>query len=134
MENAQVISYSQADIDAIVGEYTSYDEAAAEDFGISLEEYVQTYQDMTMDEYNSSVEELAQNEIKNELVIDAIAEAESITGADITDEEMERCAQEQGYETLDDYKNDNDAAAMEEDAKALRVVDFVVNQAQITEQ
>ena len=134
LENAQVISYSQADIDAIVGEYTSYDEAAAEDFGISLEEYVQTYQDMTMDEYNSSVEELAQNEIKNELVIDAIAEAESITGADITDEEMERCAQEQGYETLDDYKNDNDAAAMEEDAKALRVVDFVVNQAQITEQ
>ena len=103
-------------------------------FGISLEEYVQTYQDMTMDEYNSSVEELAQNEIKNELVIDAIAEAESITGADITDEEMERCAQQQGYETLDDYKNDNDAAAMEEDAKALRVVDFVVNQAQITEQ
>ena len=133
LENAQVISYSQADIDAIVQEYTSYDTAAAQDFGISLEEYVQTYQDMTMDEYNTAVEDLAKDEIKNELVIDAIAQAENITGADMTDQEMERCAQEQGYESVDDYKNDKDQAAMEEDAKGLRVIDFVVSEAQITE-
>ena len=133
LENAQVISYSQADIDAIVQEYTSYDTAAAQDFGISLEEYVQTYQDMTMDEYNTAVEDLAKDEIKNELVIDAIAQAENITGADMTDQEMERCAQEQGYESVDDYKKDKDQATMEEDAKGLRVIDFVVSEAQITE-
>ena len=51
----------------------------------------------------------------------------------MTDQEMERCAQEQGYESVDDYKNDKDQAAMEEDAKGLRVIDFVVSEAQITE-
>lgn len=133
MDNAEVISYRDSDVTAITDEYKSYDEAAAEDFGMSFEEYVQTYQGMSLDEYNSAIEELAKQEIKRALVIDAIAEAEGIDGENMTEEEIERCAREQNYDSVDDYKNSREEADMKEDVKGIRVIDFVMDAATITE-
>lgn len=133
MDNAEVTAYSDSDIQAIASEYKSYDESAAEDFGMTFEDYVKTYQNMSLDEYNTAIEDMAKQEIKQELVIDAIAEAENINGDDMTEEEIERCAREQNYDNVSDYKKSREEADMKEDVKRIRVMDFVVGSAAITE-
>lgn len=134
MDNAQVVSYNSGEIQEIVDQYTSYDQSIAQDFEMSLEDYVQTYQGVTMDEYTSAIEDIAKQEIKERLVIDAIAQAENINGDNMTDEEIRRCSQQQGYDNEEDYRKDRNSDSMAEDVKGLRVVDFVVDSAQIKEE
>lgn len=100
---------------------------------MTFEDYVKTYQNMSLDEYNTAIEDMAKQEIKQELVIDAIAEAENINGDDMTEEEIERCAREQNYDNVSDYKKSREEADMKEDVKRIRVMDFVVGSAAITE-
>lgn len=133
MDNTQVISYRDTDILEITQEYVSYDLAAAEDFGMALEDYVETYQNMTLDEYNAVIEAMAQEEIKEKLVIDAIAEAENINGDSMTEDEIDRCARELNYDSVEDYKNSRSDEDKKEDVKGIRVMDFVVSNASITE-
>ena len=134
LENAQVVAYNSGEVQEIVDQYTSYDQSAARDFEMSLEDYVQTYQGVTMDEYTAAIEDIAKQEIKERLVIDAIAQAENINGDNATDEEIQKCSQQQGYDAVDAYKRDRGSDGMAEDVKGLRVVDFVVDSAQITEE
>ena len=133
LDNAQVVAYNSGEVQEIVDQYTSYDQSAAQDFEMSLEDYVQTYQGVTMDEYTAAIEDIAKQKIKERLVIDAIAQAENINGDNATDEEILRCSQQQGYDTVDDYKQDRGSDGIAEDVKGLRVVDFVVDCAQITQ-
>lgn len=133
LDNAQMISYSNSEIAEISAEYKSYDESAAEDFGMTMEDYVQTYQNMSMEEYNTALENLAKQEIKTRMVIDAIAQKEQINGENMTEDEIEQCAKAQNYDSVDDYKNSTSKKDMTEDVKGIRVINFVVNAAEITE-
>lgn len=133
LDNARMVSYSNSEVAEICDTYKSYDESAARDFGMTMEDYVQTYQNMSIDEYNAAIEDLAKQEIKKRMVVDAIAQAENIDGENMTDEEIERCAKKQNYDSVEDYKNTTDEEDMKEDVKGIRVTDFIVNAASITE-
>ena len=133
LDNARVTEYGTSDVAKIADEYKSYDASAAEDFGMSLEDYVQTYQGMSIDEYNETIDAMAKQQIKEQLVIDAIAEEQGIDGEDMTEEEIDRCARELNYDSVDDYKNSRDPEDMKEDVKAVRVMDFIMDSAVITE-
>ena len=43
-----MVAYNSGEVQEIVDQYTSYDQSAARDFEMSLEDYVQTYQGVTM--------------------------------------------------------------------------------------
>lgn len=133
MENCEDVAYSTSEIAAIAQEYKAYDESAAKDFEMTLEEYVKQYQNMTLEEYNASIETLAKAEIKRQLVAEAIAKAENINSDNITEDEIIRCSQEQGYEAVDGYKNDRGEEGIRQDVLFNRVLDFVVENAVITE-
>ena len=134
LENSRDIAFNASDVEAIASEYRAYDEAAAEDFDMTMEEYVKEYQGMTLEEYNAAIEELAENEIREALVVDSIAEAENINGSNATEEELTRCSQIQGYESVDAYKTDRSDSDKEKDVKKIRVIDLVVSSAVITEE
>lgn len=133
MENCKDVAYNASEVEAIAQEYRSYDESAAKDFEMTLEDYVKQYQNMTLEEYNASIEKLAKSEIKKHLVAEAIAQKESINSDNITEEEITRCSQEQGYEAVDGYKNDRGEDGIRQDVLFNRVLDFVVENAEITE-
>lgn len=133
MANAADVSYSASQVAAIADEYMAYDKSAAEDFEMTLEEYVKQYQNMTLEEYKASVDALAKAEIKKELVVEAIAQAENINPDNATEDEIARCSREQGYETVDAYKGDRGEEGIRKDVLAIRVLDFVVESAKITE-
>lgn len=125
--------FNSDQVEAIIDEYKAYDEAAAKDFEISLEDYVVQYQQMDYDTYISQLEKLAQDEIREQLTVEAIANAENIYGDKATEEEIERCARELGYETVDAYKSSRSDEEKIYDVKRIRVMDFVMSSAQITE-
>lgn len=54
-------------------------------------------------------------------------------GDKATEAEIERCARELGYETVDAYKNSRSDEEKNYDVKRIRVMDFVMSCAQITE-
>lgn len=133
LANTDDVVFNSDQVEAIVDAYKAYDEAAAKDFEMSLEDYVVQYQQMDYDTYMSQLEKLAQDEIREELTVEAIAKAENIHGDKATEAEIERCARELGYETVDAYKNSRSDEEKNYDVKRIRVMDFVMSCAQITE-
>ena len=63
LANTDDVVFNSDQVEAIVDAYKAYDEAAAKDFEMSLEDYVVQYQQMDYDTYMSQLEKLAQDEI-----------------------------------------------------------------------
>lgn len=74
--------------------------------GMELKEYISAYMNMTEEEFNTQVEELALFQLKSRLVIDAVTEAEQIG---VTEEEYQ-----EGLESLADRYGAESGAAFEE--------------------
>ena len=93
VSDSQFTSVPQPLVDEEVQNYNEYMEAICVSFyGCDLETYVTTYYQMTMDEYNAQLTEMAQETVKQYLVIEAVARQE---GIEITDEDINKKAEEE---------------------------------------
>lgn len=98
-------------------------------YGVTLEEYL-SGTSQTMDDWNKQIAEIVEGYMKEELVINAIAEAENIT---VSDEEFEKkmfeYAKLYGFKTIDEFKEMYGDAVSEDDfmysVKAYKVQEFV---------
>ena len=113
VSDSQFTSVPQPLVDEEVQNYNEYMEAICVSFyGCDLETFVTTYYQMTMDEYNAQLTEMAQETVKQYLVIEAVARQE---GIEITDEDINKKAEDcllytsdldvDEYVTLGEYKD-----------------------------
>ena len=106
MENTEVIKYPEKELNAryddIVSSYQGYAEAADMEF----EDYLNSEMGISVDEFESMATEAAQNDVKNEMVLRAIAKAE---GIELTDSDYNEyligLLEAAGY-TEDSYKEE----------------------------
>ena len=106
MENTEVIKYPEKELNAryddIVSSYQGYAEAADMEF----EDYLNSEMGISVDEFESMATEAAQNDVKNEMVLRAIAQAE---GIELTDSDYNEyligLLEAAGY-TEDSYKEE----------------------------
>ena len=76
--NVTIIKYPQDQLDKMVDELTSSYTEAAQNEGLSLEEYATSKLGKSMDELNTQIQTNAENYVKQEMVLTAIAEKEDL--------------------------------------------------------
>ena len=99
MNNSQVVA-SEESIQAAYDEAMTYYETMATNSGMELETLV-GYYGMDLDTFKAQVRTQAEENAKQQLVINAIADKEGIK---VTDEELESMAEEYGFESVDKMK------------------------------
>ncbi len=116
MDNTTVNNYPEDEVDELcdsaIEQYKSYAEA----YDMSYEDLVQNYQNQTVEEFESDLEESAKNVVKQQMVVDAIAEKEKIEPTKKEYKKMyKKIASTYGYEDVDALKE----AVSEDDLKDL---------------
>jgi len=105
MDNAQIISYPENQLEKIVADYEALGEEEAR-------------------EYAKEVTGLM-------LVVTAIANEEGLSGEEISDEEMMRCAKNNGYDSVEAYQEDYIEEEIRQEVLYYRVTDFIVSAAKV---
>lgn len=106
VDNSEIIKFPDGQIETEVETALAYYEEMAKANEITLEDYVTNYYRMDLDEFKSTLTKQCESMLKQNLIIDALAEAEGIT---VSDEEYK--AGLQSYAT--DY-GFSDTATFEE--------------------
>lgn len=113
-ENTEVYEYPEEDVQALVEQVVSYYESYAEAYGTDYETLIVEQMGSTVEDFEAQLEEMAKESIKEEMIIQAIAEKEKIEMDDETYEaELEKIATTNGYTSVDELKE----AFEEEDLK-----------------
>lgn len=81
MENSEVISYPEEELDDMYQQYVTYYTALAEQDNISLNEYAQNL-GMTVKEFTDALHEEAESEVKRAMILYYIARMENISISD----------------------------------------------------
>ncbi len=126
--------YPQMLFDYYLDKIKQADTKKASGYGVDLESYVTGYYGISMEEYNTQLEDQAKLMIKDALVCEAIARIEKIS---VTDEEfneqLSKDATAMGYDSVDAFK----AAISEDDYRnyllEVKVMDYVLESATITD-
>ncbi|MCD7954969.1 MAG: trigger factor [Lachnospiraceae bacterium] len=102
---SEITGYPQELLDYSVNEWVEYYEYYASIFSMELEDMVESYFGMTMDEFNEELEAAVQLNVQQELILKAVAETE---GMEISEEEyqegLERYAEYYGFESADEVE------------------------------
>ena len=103
VSNSEFTSVPQPLVDEEVQNYNEYMEAICVSFyGCDLETFVTTYYQMTMDDYNEQLTEMAEETVKQYLVIEAVSRAE---GIEVTEDDINESAaaeaKEYGYDSAE---------------------------------
>lgn len=116
MDNTTVEKYPEDEVDELcdsaIEQYKSY----AESYDMTYEDLIQNYQNETVEEFESDLEESAKNVVKQQMVVDAIAEKEDIEPTKKEYKKIyKKIASTYGYEDVSALKE----AVSEDDLKDL---------------
>ena len=124
MNNSQVVA-SEESIQAAYDEAMTYYETMATNSGMELETLV-GYYGMDLDTFKAQVRTQAEENAKQQLVVNAIADKEGIK---VTDEERESMAAEYGFESVDKMKESAGENVVNESLLTNLVLKFVSDNA-----
>ena len=130
VEGSEVKEYPDEDLKAAIQEYNDSLSSYADQMGQSVEDFLKS-QNMTQEQIDEEAQQYAENKIKQGLVLQAIMYEE---GFDLSDEEMKKTADqmEKDYEmTLDEMAEQFGEDAVRENVAISRVMDFIVENAEI---
>lgn len=82
VENTVVLQYPEKEIEQVAGQLVAELEAYAEAAGLTLDVYTQAVYNKTGEEFRAYAKEVAQSQVKEDMIVYAIARAE---GLDVTD-------------------------------------------------
>ena len=84
-EGSEMKKYPDGTVEDYIYQQVSYDKYYAESYGMTVAEYISGYYGLAVSEYEAQLQTMAENMIKQEFALYALAAAEGIT---VTDEEM----------------------------------------------
>ncbi len=133
LEQVKEVQYDETALNALMDSYKAYDQEAAQDFEMSLEAYVSTYQGMDIEEYNQLIRTIAENELLEDMVVTYIARQQGIDGQNPTDEELNAASAKQGYESADAYAKTRLEEDKQKDIIQVRVMKYLMSVSEIIE-
>lgn len=133
-EQVKEVQYDENELNELISAYKAYDQEAADDFDMSLEAYVSTYQGLTIEEYDQLHLEIAQRELLEGMVVEFIAKDQGIDGKNPTDEELNAASAKQGYESADAYSQNRPNEDKLKDIMKVRVLKYLMSVSEITEE
>ena len=130
LEQADVV-ITKKDVDAEYNEQLVEMNRQAASYGLDLDTYA-LYSGMTKAQFQEELRRNAENTVKTRLVLEEIAAKENLV---LTDEDRKALAEEYGYETVEEMLEAMSVPedVFEETALYRKVMDYIVEQASITE-
>ena len=117
-----------------VGQIQNQDSTMASQYGVSLEEFVTTYYDMEFDAYEEQCRTQAETMLKDAIICEKIARIEDIkVSKKEATESLESDAVKYGYESVDEYKQSFDEQDYRNYLLELKVMDYLLENANIVE-
>lgn len=102
MEKAEVTSYPEDKVEEYTNLMMQQYESYAEQSDMELEEMLESFYQMSLDDFKEQVDTAAKESIKQEMVAEVIAKAEKLEPTDEElDAEFEKLAEDYGYEDVD---------------------------------
>lgn len=102
LEKAEIEKYPEDKLEEYSSMMMDQYESYAKDCDMELEEMLQSFYQMSLDDFKEQVDTAAKESIKQELVAEAIAKAEKLEPTDKElDEEFEKLAKDYGYADVD---------------------------------
>ena len=133
LENSEIIEFPQDEIDACIDEFKKQVEVYAQQADMELTEFVES-QGYTEEGFEDECRQYAEYKVKQNLIVQGIMDAE---GLSLDDEECLAIQDEliaaYGAESLADLIDQYGQVAVDESIGLLRVEQFIVDNAEITE-
>lgn len=122
LENTEVIKYPEDEVKELKDETIKQMKSFAEYQNIKFEDYLEQ-NNMTEEQFEKQIEDAAKDRVKQELVFNAIADAEKIELTDeLYEEQLEVMASTNGYQDVETLKKE----AEEEDLKEAALYNLVL--------
>lgn len=128
LEQSEIKEYPEGAVDEQVSQATDYYTWIAGLYGIELSDYVETYLQTTMDDFNTQLENAAKQTVQLDEALKLIAEREDIS---LTEEEYQdkfsEYAESAGADDVDAYVEQNGEDVLRDAALRDRVLDYLVD-------
>ena len=126
LENTEVNEYPQEKVDEMADSLIRQYKDAAEYYGMEYEDFVEQQMGYSMEDFETEVDAVAKENVKDELAVEAIAKAEKIELTDEAyEEQVKTMAEEYGYEDADAMKEAFDEDTLKQAALKNLVMAFV---------
>ena len=106
MEETTVKKYPEKELDEIRNQVNREIDSYIAQIGINRDSYIELAYNMTTEEFDAYLDELAREQVKEEMIIYAVARAENI---EVTDEDYDTYAaiyaENYGYDTVEEMEN-----------------------------
>ncbi|MDF2540891.1 MAG: trigger factor [Herbinix sp.] len=130
IENSEITSYPQTLIDEFKTQMTDNYTQYATQYGMELEAFIQSYYGMTLEDFNKELDAMAEEAVSQQLVFEAIIEAE---GIELTDEEYQegvtKIMTDYGFASEEEMLQSYDEETIRETLLWQKVLDFVTAEA-----
>lgn len=134
VENTTVVKYPEKELNQIADQLVAEIEAYTEAAGVNFDVYVEAIYGKTEDEFRAYAEEVAQAQVKEDMIIYAIARAENL---EVTDEQYHEYAalfmEQLGYSTEEELEQHYTTGAIKESILGDVVKEFVADNAVVKE-
>lgn len=127
-------NYPKELLEAKEDAYKKNDEESAELEGMTLDEYVETYMGMTVEDYHKQISGEIEKAAKKSVISKAIAEKEGITIDTLSDADWDEAAKWFGYEDTAQLKTDYTEADIKAELTLKRVTELMMETAKVNEQ
>lgn len=124
----------QAMFDYYLGQVQATDKDYANQYGVSLEEFVPVYYGMEYDAYLEVVNKQAKTMVQNALIAEKIARDNKLSvSAKELRNKMASDAKEYGYESVDAFKQSTDEGFYKNYLMEVKVTDYILQSATVTD-
>ena len=133
LENTEVKAYPEADVENAISEFRKSMEVYAKQADMTLEEFVES-QGISQDAFDEQSRQYAEGKVKQNLIVQGIMDAE---GLSLDDKEslkvQEELVKQMGAANLAELVDTYGQSYVDESVGLLRVEDFIVKNAQVSE-
>ena len=133
LENTEVKEYPEADVENAISEFRKSMEVYAKQADMTLEEFVES-QGISQDAFDEQSRQYAEGKVKQNLIVQGIMDAE---GLSLDDKEslkvQEELVKQMGAASLAELVDTYGQSYVDESVGLLRVEDFIVKNAQVSE-
>lgn len=129
MDQIEIKGYPEDEVEDLTAQMNSYYEQLAGLYGVELSEFIETYMQITEDEFNSQVKESVQQQVAFDQAVSLIAEKENL---EPSDEEYEKrvaeYAEQAGMDDVEAYKEQVGEDVLRKDVLRGAVTDYLVEE------
>lgn len=133
VENTEVLKYPEKEVRQIADQLIAELEAYTAAVGINFNEYTKLRYNMTEDEFRANADEMAKEQVKQDMIVYAIARAEDLTVTDAQyDEYAVNYMKQMGFATLEELESRYTREAITEGILGDLVKECVAGYASVT--